>query len=199
MLLSTFTCVPHLLSFAFFVRLFGSLLFICDNYVLVNYFNFLMSSFSQLLSQCYLITDFFKHFTIKWKEETVLKCSLLPTEYFWVRAPDISSSMLSIWDIFSISCHYAGHFQFSNQSKNRHSLSNFFFEHSTYYNSGWKKNNCTRPRAMANLGITVTASGSLPWIWSASVKVHEVECQKSHRNRSLYTLPGKNSVLVFRC
>lgn len=100
MLLSTFTCVPHLLSFAFFVRLFGSLLFTCDNYVLVNYFNFLMPSFSQLLSQCYLITDFLKYFTIKWKEESVLKCSLLPTEYFWVRAPDISSSVL-----------YLGYFQ----------------------------------------------------------------------------------------
>jgi len=49
----------------FFVSLLGSLLFICDNYMPVNYFHFLMPSFSQLLFQCYLITDFLKYYTIE--------------------------------------------------------------------------------------------------------------------------------------
>ena len=66
-----------------------------------------------------------------------------------------------------------------------------FSEYSTYYNLNWKQSNCSRPRATANLDITVTASGSLPWIWSASMKVDEVWCQKIHRNRTFYTLPAK--------
>lgn len=85
-----------------------------------------MPSFSQLLSRCHLTTEFLKYYIIRGKEESLLKCSLLPTEYFWVTAPNISISVLSLWDILSILCHYSGNFQFSSQSENTYSLSIFF-------------------------------------------------------------------------
>lgn len=80
------------------------------------------------------MTDVLKYYTIKGKEESLLKCSLLSTEYFSVTAPDICISVLSLWDILIISCHYSGNFQVFQSIKEQILPLRFFSEYNTYYN-----------------------------------------------------------------